>query len=438
VSKPEARSERNASQVQTDKPEARSERNASQVQTGYDVDAVRDDFPILARTVHGKPLVFLDSAASAQKPRVIVEAMSDLYLCHYASVHRGVYQLSMEATEMLEAVRDKVAAFLGAGDRREIIFVRNATEALNLVAYSYGRHHVGPGDEVLVTHMEHHANFVPWQVLCEERGATLRVAPIDDRGVLDMNEFEKLLSPRTKLAAFAHVSNVLGTVNPVDEISRLCRERGIASVIDGAQAVPHQRVDVAATGCDFYTFSGHKLFGPSGVGVLWGRAELLEAMPPFMTGGSMIESVRLEGTTFAGIPQRFEAGTPDIGCIVGLGAAIDYIEGLGLDAISAYERELLSHAEARLAEVPGLRILGTAPHKAAVISLVMDEVHPHDLGTVLDREGVAVRTGHHCAQPLMERFDVPATARASLALYNDRSDVDALVRALHVAREVFA
>jgi cysteine desulfurase / selenocysteine lyase len=403
-----------------------------------DVAAVRKDFPILSRRVHGKPLVFLDSAASAQKPRAVIEAMSDLYSAHYANVHRGVYQLSLEATDMLESVRDKAAAFIGARDRREIVFVRNATEAINLVAYSYGRRHVHPGDEVLVTHMEHHANFVPWQVLCEERGASLRVAPIDDRGVLLIDEFEKLLSPRTKLAAFTHVSNVLGTVNPVRELARMCRERGVPTLVDGAQAVPHQRVDVSALGCDFYTFSGHKLFGPTGVGVLWGRAELLEAMPPFLTGGSMIESVTVQGTTFAGIPQRFEAGTPDIGCIVGLGAAIDYVERIGLDAIGAHERDLLAYAEARLAEVPGLRILGTAPHKAAVISIVMDDVHPHDLGTILDREGVAVRTGHHCAQPLMERFDVPATARASFALYNDRSDADALVRALHVAREVFA
>ncbi len=402
-----------------------------------DVAAVRKDFPILAREVHGKPLVFLDSASSAQKPRVVVDAMSDLYLRHYANIHRGVYQLSMEATQMVEDARDKTAAFLGAADRREIIFVRNATEALNLVAYSYGRHHVERGDEVLVTHMEHHANFVPWQVLCEERGATLRVAPIDDRGVLDLEEFEKLLSPRTKIAAFTHISNVLGTINPVEEMSRMCRERGVVSVVDGAQSVPHQRVDALAIGCDFFTFSGHKLFGPSGVGVLWGRAEILEAMPPFLTGGSMIESVRLEGTTFADIPQRFEAGTPDIGCIVGLGAAIDYVEGLGLDAIQAHERELLAYAEAKLADVPGLSILGTAPQKAAVISLVMDDIHPHDLGTILDREGVAIRSGHHCAQPLMERFDVAATARASLALYNDESDVDALVAALHVAREMF-
>ena len=404
----------------------------------FDVAAVRRDFPILSREVRGKPLVFLDSAASAQKPKMVVDAMGDLYLAHYANVHRGVYQLSAEATDMLEAARDKTAAFLGAADRREIIFVRNATEALNLVAYSYARHHVNAGDEILVTHMEHHANFVPWQVLCEEKGATLRVAPIDDRGVLLLDEFEKLLSPRTKLAAVAHVSNVLGTINPMQRIAARCRAAGVPLVVDGAQAVPHQRVNVQELDCDFYTFSGHKLFGPSGVGVLWGRAELLEAMPPFMTGGSMIASVSLEKTTFADIPQRFEAGTPDIGCIVGLGAAIDYVEGLGLDAIAEYEHELLAYAEERLAEVPGLRIIGTAPNKAAVLSLVMDDVHPHDLGTILDTEGIAIRTGHHCAQPLMERFDVPATARASLALYNDRSDVDALVAGLLHAREVFA
>jgi len=404
----------------------------------YDVATVRKDFPILSRRIHGKALSFLDSAASAQKPRVVIDAVSDLYSAHYANVHRGVYQLSLESTGMLEAVRDKVAAFLGARDHREIVFTSNATEAINLVAYSYGRRHVDPGDEVLITHMEHHANLVPWQVLCEERGAVLRVAPIDDRGVLLLDEFEKLLSPRTAIAAVTHVSNVLGTVNPVREIARMCRAHGVPLLVDGAQAVPHQRVDVGALGCDFYVFAGHKVFGPSGVGVLWGRAALLDAMPPFLTGGSMIESVTLQGTTFAGIPQRFEAGTPSIASIVGLGAALDYVQQIGLDAIAAHERELLTYAESRLAEVPGLRILGNAPHKAAVISVLMDDVHPHDLGTILDREGVAVRTGHHCCQPLMERFDVPATARASLALYNDRSDVDALIAALHVAREVFA
>ena len=403
----------------------------------YDVAAVRKDFPILERRVHGKPLVFLDTASSAQKPRAVIDAMSEIYSEHYANVHRGVYQLSLEATEAVEAARDRVAAFLGCRDRREIVFTRNTTEAINLVAYSYGRQHVGEGDEVLVTHMEHHSNFVPWQLLCEERGAHLRVAPVDERGVLPLDEFAKLLSPRTKLAAVSHVSNVLGTVNPMDEIARLCRERDVPLLVDGAQAAPHQRVDVTELGCDFYAFSGHKLYGPSGAGVLWGRAELLEAMPPFLTGGSMIESVTLERTTLAPIPQKFEAGTPDIACIVGLGAAIDYVEGVGLEAIAAWEHALLGYAEEQLAGVPGLRVIGTAPDKAAVISFVMDGIHPHDIGTILDREGVAVRTGHHCAQPLMQRFDVPATARASLACFNHESDIDALVRALHEAREVF-
>ena len=403
----------------------------------YDVAAIRKDFPVLERRVHGRPLVFLDSAASAQKPRAVIEAMSDLYSSHYANVHRGVYQLSLEATERVEAARDRVAAFLGGVDRREIVFTRNATEAINLVAYSYGRSQLGEGDEVLVTHMEHHSNFVPWQRLCEEVGARLRVAPVDDRGALPLDEFEKLLSPRTKLAAIAHVSNVLGTVNPAESIARLCRERGVPLLLDGAQAVPHQRVDLRRLGCDFYAFSGHKLYGPSGAGVLWGRAELLEAMPPFLTGGSMIESVTLERSTWAPLPAKFEAGTPDIASIVGLAAAIDYLEGVGMDAIAAWERALLGHAEEQLARIPGLRVIGTAPGKAAVISFVLDDVHPHDLGTILDREGVAIRTGHHCAQPLMQRFDVPATARASLACFNDESDVDALVRALKTARQVF-
>jgi len=404
----------------------------------YDVKRIRADFPILGRRVHGKPLVFLDSAASAQKPQVVIDAVSAVYREHYANIHRGVYQLSLESTELVEQARAKCGRLLGVADSREIIFVRNATEAINLVAYSYGRRHVGRGDEVLITEMEHHANIVPWQVLCEEVGATLRVAPVDDRGVLRMDELEKLLSPRTKLAAIAHVSNVLGTVNPMEDIARLCRGHGVPLLVDGAQAVPHQKVDVHALGCDFYTFSGHKLFGPSGAGVLWGRGDLLRSMPPFLTGGSMIQSVSFEKTTFADIPLKFEAGTPDIAGVVGLGAAVDYVEGIGLDAISAHEQELLAHANDRLAEVPGLRIIGTAPHKAAVVSFVMDEIHPHDLGTILDREGVAVRTGHHCAQPLMERFDVPATARASFALYNDKNDVDALVDALHEARRVFA
>ena len=405
---------------------------------GFDPERVRKDFPILATEVHGKPLVFLDSAASAQKPECVIEAVSDTYRASYANVERGVYDLSMRATKKVDEAREKAAAFLGAPDPHEVIFVRNATEAINLVAYSYGRKHVAEGDEVLITHMEHHANIVPWQVLCEEKGATLRVAPIDDRGELLLEEFEKLLTPRTKIAAVAHVSNALGTINPVEEIARMAKAAGVPLLVDGAQAVPHQRVDVQALGCDFYAFSGHKLFGPSGVGVLWGRREILEAMPPFLTGGSMIRSVKLEGSTFQGIPHRFEAGTPDIAGVVGLGAAIDYVTGLGLDAITAYEQELLAYATAALEDLPGLRLIGTARHKAAVLSFVLDGVHPHDIGTILDQEGVAVRTGHHCAQPTMDRFGLPATARASLALYNTKADVDALVRALGKVREVFA
>ncbi len=404
----------------------------------FDPERARADFPILRTTVHGKPLVFLDSAASAQKPECVIEAVSDAYRTRYANVERGVYELSVRATEMVERAREKAATFLGVGDPHEVIFVRNATEAINLVAYSFGRQNVGPGDEVLITHMEHHANIVPWQMLCEEKNAVLRVAPIDDRGELLLEEFEKLLTPRTKLAAVAHVSNALGTVNPIEEIVRMAHAEGVPVLVDGAQAVPHQRVDVAALDCDFYAFSGHKLFGPSGVGVLWGRREILEAMPPFLTGGSMILSVKFEKTTFQGIPHRFEAGTPDIGGIAGFGAAIDYVTGLGLDHITAYEQGLLAYATQALEAVPGLRLIGTARHKAAVLSFVFAGVHPHDVGTILDREGIAVRTGHHCAQPVMDRFGLPATVRASFALYNNRADVDALVRGLHKVREIFA
>ncbi len=405
---------------------------------GFDPERVRRDFPILSTKVHGKPLVFLDSAASAQKPECVIQAVSDMYRASYANVERGVYELSVRATAVVEGAREKVARFIGASDAHEVIFVRNATEAINLVAYSYGRKHVGPGDEVLITHMEHHANIVPWQVLCEEKGAVLRVAPIDDRGELLLEEFEKLLTPRTKLAAVAHVSNALGTINPIDEIVRMAHAEGVPLLLDGAQAVPHQRVDVAGLGCDFYTFSGHKLFGPSGVGVLWGRRELLEAMPPFLTGGSMILSVKLEKSTYQGIPHKFEAGTPDIAGVAGLGAAIDYVTGIGLDEIKAYEQDLLAYATEALLAVPGLRLIGTARHKAAVLSFVLDGVHPHDVGTILDQQGVAVRTGHHCAQPVMDRYGVPATVRASLALYSTREDVDVLVLGLSKVREVFS
>ena len=404
----------------------------------FDVEAVRKDFPIFDETMRGKPLVFLDSAASAQKPRAVLDAMSKLYTTSYANIHRGVYELSERSTAAFEAAREKAQRFIGAPEAREVVFVRGATEAINLVAATFARARVGNGDEVLITHMEHHSNIVPWQLLCEQTGARLRVAPIDDRGALEVAEFEKLLTPRTKLAAVAHVSNALGTVNPVRELVDLAHRVGVPVLVDGAQAVPHQAVDVQDLGCDFYVFSSHKLFGPSGVGVLWGRAEHLEAMPPYQGGGEMILTVSFEKSTWNDIPHKFEAGTPDIAGVVGLGAAIDYVTGLGLDAITAHEHGLLEYATRRLETIPGLRLIGTAPHKAAVLSFVLEGVHPHDVGTILDQEGVAVRTGHHCAQPVMERFGVPATVRASLALYNRTQDVDALVSGLERVRKVFS
>jgi cysteine desulfurase/selenocysteine lyase len=403
-----------------------------------DVQRVREQFPILGTSVRGKPLVFLDSAASSQKPRAVLDAMQRFYETSYANVHRGVYLLSERATAAFEGVRAQAARFLGAAEPREIVFVRGTTEAINLVAHGLARTTLGPGDEVLVSEMEHHSNIVPWQLACAERGAKLRVVGIDDRGELRLSELDKLLGPRTKLLALAHVSNALGTVNPVREIVRLAHERGVPVLLDGAQAVPHQRVDVRELGCDFYAFSAHKLFGPTGVGVLYGRAEALEALPPYQGGGDMIANVSFEQTTFQGIPYRFEAGTPDIAGVVGLGAALDWVTALGWDAIAAHERELLLHATEALARVPGLRLIGTAREKAAVISFVLEGVHPHDVGTILDQQGIAVRTGHHCAQPVMERYGVPATVRASFAVYNTTDDADALVRGLAEVRKVFA
>jgi cysteine desulfurase/selenocysteine lyase len=402
----------------------------------FDAESARKDFPILHQTVHGKPLTFLDSAASAQKPQVVIDAVSRMYSHDYANVHRGVYELSVRATEAVEGARDKVAAFIG-GSRRETIFVRNATEAINLVARTWGWENINAGDEVLITHMEPHANIVPWQLLCAEVGATLKVAPIDDRGQIDLEAFRSMLSRRTKLVGVGHVSNALGTINPVAEITRMGHEFGAVVLVDGAQAVPHGRVDVRTLGCDFYAFSGHKLYAPSGVGVLWGRAELLEEMPPFLGGGEMILSVTFEKSTFNHIPYKFEAGTPDIAGIVGLGAAVDYLEALDLDAVAMHEHDLLEYATECLSEIPGLRIIGTAEQKAAVVSFVLDGIHPHDIGTILDQEGIAVRTGHHCAQPVMQRFGVPATARASIGLYNVREDIDALVRGVAKVQEVF-
>jgi cysteine desulfurase/selenocysteine lyase len=399
---------------------------------------LRADFPILDQKVHGRPLVYLDNAASTQKPRAVIDAVSRLYAEDYANVHRGVYQLAERATRAYESGREAVRRLLNASDAREVVLLRGTTEAINLVAASFGRSQVGPGDEILITAMEHHSNIVPWQLLCAERGARLVVAPIDDAGDLILDELERRIGPRTKLVSVAHVSNALGTVNPVREIVERAHARGVPVLVDGAQAVARLPVDVQALGCDFYALSGHKLYGPSGIGALWGRAERLEAMPPWQGGGEMIETVTFEKTTYAPIPYKFEAGTPAIAQAAGLAAAIGYLEAVGVERVGAHEHELLAAATAALAALPGVRVIGTAREKAGVLSFVLDGVHPHDVGTILDREGVAVRAGHHCAQPVMERFGVPATVRASFALYNDRSDVEALARGLRSVLEVFA
>jgi len=404
----------------------------------FDVARVRADFPILRSTAHGKPLVYLDSANTSQKPAAVIEAERDLYEHYYANVHRGVYQLSARAEEAFEGARVKVQRFLNAPEKREVVFVRGTTEGINLVAQTYGRANVKAGDEVLITAMEHHSNIVPWQLLCEQTGGVLRVAPIDDRGDVILDEMQRLMGPRTRIVSVGHVSNALGTVNPVQRIAEMAHAVGARVVVDGAQGAPHLPLDVQDLGCDFYAFSGHKAFGPSGIGVLWGRAKLLEAMPPWQGGGDMILSVTFEKTTYNQIPYKFEAGTPHIAGVIGLGAAIDYLAGIGMDRIAAYEDELLRYGTEALLSVPGLRMIGSARHKAGVLGFVMEGVHPHDVGTVLDYEGIAIRTGHHCAQPVMKRFDVPATSRASLALYNTREDVDALVRGLHKVREMFA
>jgi cysteine desulfurase/selenocysteine lyase len=402
-----------------------------------DVARVRADFPVFERPSRGKRLAYLDTASSAQKPRAVLDAVAEFGAHSYANIHRGVYELSALATQRYEAARARVARFLGAAEPREIVFVRNTTEAINLVAASWGRRHVNAGDEVLITAMEHHANLVPWQMLCEERGARLRVAPITDAGELDLAAFEAALSERTKLVAVAHVSNALGTLNPVAELARLAHARGARVLVDGAQAAPRLPVDVRALGCDFYAFSGHKTYGPTGIGALWGRANLLDAMPPYQTGGGMIASVTFEKTSFAPIPERFEAGTPAICEAVGLAAALDYLDALGLAAIERHEADLLAFGTELLREIPGVRLIGTARQKTGVLSFVASGVHAHDLGTILDQEGVAIRAGHHCAQPLMARFGVPATARASLGLYNDREDLERLAAAVRSAIAVF-
>jgi cysteine desulfurase/selenocysteine lyase len=403
----------------------------------YDLVRVRADFPILSREIHGRPLTYLDNAASTQKPRAVLDAIAACYGESYANVERGVHTLSQEVTAAREGARETVARFLNAPSAQEVVFVRGTTEAINLVAASWGRREIGPGDEILVTALEHHSNLVPWQMLCEERGATLRAVPIDDDGAVLLDEVERLLSPRTRLVAVAHVANSLGTVVPVREIAARAHAHGALVLVDGAQGVPHLTVDVQALGCDFYAFSGHKVYGPSGIGVLWGRADLLVAMPPWQGGGGMVRLVTLAKTTYADPPHRFEAGTPSIEGALGLAAALDYLGRLGLPAVAAWERELLARATARLLAVPGLRLVGTAAHKAAVVSFVLQGVHPHDVGTILDREGIAVRAGHHCAQPVMQRFGVPATTRASFGLYNTFEEVDRLAAGLLRVREIF-
>jgi cysteine desulfurase/selenocysteine lyase len=401
-----------------------------------DPQRVRADFPLLTRSVHGKPLIYFDSANTAQKPAAVIEAVDRFYRQNNANVSRAVHQLGEEATAAYESARDKLARFLNASSRDEIVLTSGTTQATNLVAYSYALPLLKPGDEILVTTMEHHANIVPWQLVCERTGASLKVAPITERGELIVDAFIDRLTPNVKLAAVVHVSNVLGTVNPIAELARAARRRGIPLLVDGSQAAPHLPVDVRALGCDFYALTGHKLFGPTGTGALWARKELLREMPPFLGGGEMIREVRFEKTTFADPPHRFEAGTPNIAGFAGLAAAIDYVEAIGRERIAAYEQDLLAYATAALKSVPGLRIIGEAAHKAAVISFLIEGAHAHDLATLLDHEGIAVRSGHHCAHPLMQFYGVPATVRASLSIYNTRAEVDRFVEAIAKVRQL--
>ncbi len=404
----------------------------------FDVAAVRADFPILSRLVHGVPLAYLDNGASAQRPAAVIEAVDDYERRHHANVHRGVHLLSQEATALYEGARDQLVGFLNARSRSEIVFVRGTTEAINLVAQSHARPLLRAGDQILITHLEHHANIVPWQMVCEQTGAELVVAPIDAHGEVHAETVENLMGPRTRLFACAHVSNALGTVLPVERLMAAARSRGIVTLLDGAQAVPHMPVDVRRLGCDFYAFSGHKLFAPTGIGALYGREELLERMPPWQGGGDMILTVRFSGTTYNALPYKFEAGTPNISGAIGLGAALRYLEGIDREAAHAHEAALLAHATRTLAAIPGLRIVGTASRKASLVSFVLAGVHPHDLGTILDEAGVAIRTGHHCAMPVMEFFRLPATARASFAFYNTFEEIDRLAAAVERARRMFA
>ena len=406
--------------------------------SGFDAEKVRADFPVLRQLVNGKPLVYLDNGATSQKPQAVVDEIVRYYTTENANVHRGVHTLSQNATEDYENARAKLRGLLNAADDHEIIYTSGTTQSINIVAQSYGRQNIGEGDEIIVSNMEHHSNIVPWQMLCEEKGAVLRVIPIDDAGELLMDEYERMLSPRTKLVSITHVSNALGTILPVEQIIELAHAQGVPVLLDGAQAVPHMAVDVRKLDCDFYVFSGHKLFGPTGTGVLYGKAELLDAMPPVQGGGEMIKSVTFEKTIYNDLPYKFEAGTPNIAGAVGLGAAVDYVQSIGYETFATYEDELLEYGTKALESIGGLRIIGTAPRKAGILSFVIENIHPHDIGTILDAEGIAVRTGHHCAQPVMQRFQIPATARASLAMYNTKEDIDALVRGIDRVIEVFS
>jgi cysteine desulfurase/selenocysteine lyase len=408
------------------------------ISAAFDVDRIREDFPVLKQRIHGKPLVYLDSAATAQKPFAVIDAIRKFHEVDCANIHRGVHELSQRSTAAYEETRIKAKRFLNARAKNELIFVRGATEGINLVASSWGRKNVKAGDEIVISTLEHHSNIVPWQMLCEEKGARLRVIPVDDRGELLLEEYEKLLGPRTRMVAVGHVSNALGTINPVRQIVEMAHRAGALALIDGAQAAPHMKIDVQALDADFYTFSGHKVIGPTGIGILYGKARLLNAMPPYQGGGDMIKSVTFEKTVYADLPYKFEAGTPNIAGGIGLGAAFDYVARIGLDNIAAYEHELLLYGTEALSRIPGLRIIGTAREKAAVLSFVIDGIHPHDIGTVLDRQGIAVRTGHHCAQPVMDRFGVPATTRASLAFYNTFAEIDALAAGLAIVKEIFS
>ena len=405
---------------------------------GFDVSRIRKDFPILAQQVHGKPLVYLDNAATSQKPQSVLDTLNRYYTTENSNIHRGIHYLSEQATADYEESRSKIRRLVNASDDREIIFVRGTTEGINLVAGSYGRANVGEGDEVIISAMEHHSNIVPWQILCQERGAQLRVVPMNDDGELLVDEYERLLGPRTRLVSMVHVSNSLGTINPVRRVIEMAHSRGVPVLVDGAQSAPHMNVDVQDLDCDFFAFSGHKLYGPTGIGVLYGKADLLESMPPYQGGGDMIKSVSFEKTTYNSLPYKFEAGTPNIAGTIGLGAAVDYVNSIGLESIESYEHELLEYGTKALSSISGLRLVGTARKKAGILSFVLEGVHPHDIGTILDSEGIAVRTGHHCTQPVMERFGVPATARASLAFYNTREEIDALVKGIDKVMEIFS